>query len=359
MAPTTTEPAAPRANPPAAPRANPPAVTRERLAGMMQAYKTTSLLRTGVDLGVFDALAGGPAAADTLAGRLGADIRGVRILLDALVAVALLETDPAGYQLAPGADAFLVSKNAQYLGDMVKVMCSDWEWDALKHLGEAVRHGGTVMDEHAETAEYEYWVDFAAFASAIAHPTANVMADALALWAAGRSSLDVLDMACGHGIYGYTFAQRHAGARVWSLDWPNVLPVAAGHAERLGVRDRVEPLPGDMFTVPLGGPYDLVMLTNVLHHFDEARGTELLRRARAALKPDGRLALVGFTVGDRGPAEDPAPYLFSVLMLVWTARGEVHSEAAYDRMLAASGFGGATVHSVADLPLRVLTAEPV
>jgi C-methyltransferase len=335
-----------------------PTVTRDRLAGMMQAYKTTSLLRAGVELGVFDALAEGPAAAETLAGRLGADTRGIRILLDALVAIGLVDPGEAGYRLASGGETLLVSKSPQYLGDMVKVMCSDWEWDALKRLGEAVRHGGTVMDQHAETEQYEYWVDFAAFASAIANPTAAVMADALSAWAADRPCLDVLDMACGHGIYGYTFCQRHAGARVWSLDWPNVLPVAARHAERLGVRDRVELLPGDMFSAPLGGPYDLVMLTNVLHHFDEARGIELLRRARGVLKPDGRLALVGFTVGDKGPAVDPAPYLFSVLMLVWTQQGEVHSEAAYDRMLAASGFGGATVHSVADLPLRVLTANP-
>ncbi|HKT06230.1 MAG TPA: class I SAM-dependent methyltransferase [Rugosimonospora sp.] len=333
-------------------------ITRDRLGGMMQAYKTTSLLRAGVRLGVFDALADGPVAVETLAGRLGIDARGARILLDALVAVGLVETAGTGYRLAPGAGTFLVSKSPQYLGDMVKVMCSDWEWDALKRLDEAVRRGGTVMAEHAETEEYGYWVDFAAFASAIADPTARVMCDALEPWAATRESLRVLDMACGHGIYGYTFAQRCPRARVWSQDWPNVLPVALGHAERMGVRDRVESLAGDMFSAPLGGPYDVVMLTNVLHHFSEERGIELLGRARAALKPDGKLALVGFTIGDKGPAEDPMPFLFSVLMLVWTAQGEVHSEAGYDRMLAASGFRNPALHSVADLPLRVLTAEP-
>src|SRR5262249_17618152 len=162
------------------------------------------------------------------------------------------------------------------------------------------------------------WVDFAAYASAIAVPTAQVMTDALAPWAAGRESLRVLDMACGHGIYGYTFSQRHEDARVWGLDWPNVLPVAERHAQRLGRRDRGGLVTGDMFTAPLGGPYDLVMITNVLHHFSEERATGLLRRAAEVLRPDGRLALVGFTVGDGSPATDPLPYLFSILMLVWT-----------------------------------------
>jgi C-methyltransferase len=334
------------------------ALTREQLTAMMQAYKTTALLRTAVELGVFDILADRPATAVALAEKCGSDPRGTRILLDALTAVRLLDRDGECYRLPDGAAALLARDSPQYLGDMVKVMSSDWEWDALKRLTEAVRHGGTVLDEHAETAEFDYWVDFAAYASAIAVPTAQVMSDALAPWAAGRDPLRVLDMACGHGIYGYTFCQRNPGARVCSLDWPKVLPVAERHAQRLGVHDRVELLAGDMFTAPLGGPYDLVMITNVLHHFSEKRATELLRRAAEVLRPDGRLALVGFTGGDESPAADPLPYLFSILMLVWTNEGEVHSEAGYHRMLADSGFGRPDVHRVANLPLRVLIAQP-
>jgi len=333
-------------------------LTRKRLTEIMQGYKTTALLRTAVELGVFDALTDGPATAGTLADKLGTDPRGARILLDALAAVHLLDKDEAHYRLPAGAENLLTRRSPHYLGDRVKVMSSDREWDALKRLTEAVRHGGTVLDEHAETAEFDYWVDFAAHASAIAAPTARVMSDALAPWAAGRESLRVLDIACGHGIYGYTFCQRNPGARVSSLDWPNVLPVAAGHAERLGVRDRVEFIAGDMFTAPLGGPYDLVMFTNVLHHFSEKRAVELLRRAAEVLRPDGRLALVGFTGGDEGPAADPFPYLLSILMLAWTNEGEVHSEAGYHRILAESGFSRPDIHRVADLPLRVLIAQP-
>jgi heme-degrading monooxygenase HmoA len=52
------------------------------------------------------------------------------------------------------------------------------------------------------------------------------------------------------------------------------------------------------------------------------------------------------------------PYLFSILMLVWTNEGEVHSEAGYNRMLAEAGFSRPDIHKVADLPLRVLIAQP-
>jgi SAM-dependent methyltransferase len=324
---------------------------------MMLAYKQTAVLRTAVDLGVFAVLSGGRADAAVVAERIGAERRGTRLLLNALAALGLLDTSGDGYALTEGARAHLVPGTAGYVGDMVKVMASTWEWDALKSLPAAVRRGGTVLDEHAETPGYRYWHDFAAYAGAVAGPTAETAAAALRDWAGERPRLRVLDMACGHGLYGFTLARQQPQAEVWSLDWPSVLSVTRRQAERLGVVDRMRPIPGDMFTVPLGGPYDVVMITNVLHHFSEARSTALLRRAADVTVPGGKIVLVGFTLDDRPPALDPEPHLFSILMLVWTFQGEVHSVPAYHRMLAAAGFTEAEVVTVASLPLRVIIAE--
>jgi hypothetical protein len=333
-----------------------PALNRARLFQMMQAYKETSLVKTGVELGVFDALAGGALDVDAVSDAFGGDPRGTRILLNALAALRVVETDGERFWLAPGAGELLVRDNPGYVGDMVHVFASDWEWDALKSFDAAVRKGGTVLDEHAETPEYKYWEDFAAYAPIVARPTADVLANAIESWASDRDRLDVLDMACGHGVYGYTVAQRYPQARVWSLDWENVLEVAASHAEQMGVRDRTNLITGDMFEVPLDGPYDLVLITNVLHHFSEERATELLTRAASVIKPDGRVGVVGFTTSDALPADDPAPHLFSVLMLAWTSEGEVHSEAAYQEMYQAAGLEQPTIHTVAGLPFRVLLA---
>ena len=344
----------------AAERVASPPVTRPSrpdLFAMMLAYKQTAVLRAGIELGVFAALAGGPASAEVVAGRIGSDPRGTRLLLNALAALGLLDTSGTAYTLTSGARAHLVPGTAAYVGDMVKVMASGQEWDALKILPDAVRRGGTVLEEHAETPEYGYWQDFAAYAGAVAGPTAETAATALDDWATARPQLRVLDMACGHGLYGFTLARHQPAATVWSLDWPTVLPVTRRHAERLGVADRMREIPGDMFTVPLGGPYDLVMITNVLHHFSEERATELLTRAAAVTTPGGKIVLVGFTVDDRPPALDPEPHLFSILMLVWTFRGEVHSVPAYRRMLATAGFTGGDVVSVPSLPLRVIIAD--
>ena len=149
------------------------------------------------------------------------------------------------------------------------------------------------------------------------------MADTVAPWAAGRSGLSVLDVACGHGQYGFAVASRLPGSRLTCLDWPAVLAVTRENAARAGLADRVEYRSGTCTTEP-GGPYDVIVISNVLHHFAEARAGALLTRLAGLLRPGGRLVVVvGFTVDeDVPPVADPRPHLFSLHMLTLTPEGE-------------------------------------
>ncbi|MCG5218883.1 methyltransferase [Streptosporangium soli] len=331
--------------------------TRQDIVAMMQAYRQTSLLRAGVELGVFDGIASGAHTAADLAERLNTDPRALRILLNALAAIGLLKADGRRFDLPADVRRHLVQDSPGYLGQMVRIFASDWEWDALKVLADAVRRGGAVVDVHAETPNFSYWEDFATHATPATGPTAALIADVLAPWMSARNGVELLDVACGHGLYGYTIAQKEPRIRVNSLDWANVLPIAERNAEKMGVRDQCSFIEGDMFTTPLGGPYDLALVTNVLHHFSAQRAAELLGRVHESLAPDGKLVIVGFVIGDQPPAQDPPPYLFSVLMLSWTSDGEVHSEQEYTEMLGKSGFVDPVFHALPGLPLHVIIAD--
>ncbi|MCX3062455.1 class I SAM-dependent methyltransferase [Streptomyces sp. GXMU-J5] len=168
--------------------------------------------------------------------------------------------------------------------------------------------------------------------------------------------MKVLDVGCGHGLTGCILAERHPAARVDAQDWSSVLAVAEANAERLGVRDRVRLLPCDAFDVPLDGPYDLIVVGNLLFHFAPDRAAELVRRLAGALKPDGRPVTVGFTTGDQSPAQEPHAHLLGLLLLSWTAGGELHSTEAYGAMPAAAGLTGTELTARPGLPLRVQVA---
>src|SRR5215475_1013794 len=103
---------------------------------------------------------------------------------------------------------------------------------------------------------------------AMMFPTAQAIT-ALVSPVSGR----VLDVAAGHGLFGILLAQKNPGVRVTALDWPKVVEVAKRNADRMGVGDRYATITGDAFKVELQGPYDLILLTNLLHHFSAEQCT--------------------------------------------------------------------------------------
>lgn len=328
----------------------------EQLMGMVQGAQAAAVIKAGVELGVYEQLARGRRDAEGLARAIGADARGTRILLDALAALGLLLRVEGEYGLAPVAAAHLVPGGPAYLGDSIRLFTSEHLWGSWMTLPQAVRCGGTVLEAHAETPEHPFWEDFARWTGGMAGQAGARLAELLAGWAGSRRPLEVLDVACGTGLYGYSLAAAQPHARVTSLDWPNVLEVTRTWAERLGVQERVRFLPGDCFTVELGGPYDLAIMSHIFHHFDPPTCARLLARVAAALAPGGRLAIHEFVPGDAPPAADPGPYMFSTTMLVWTRQGEAHDLQRYRELLAEAGFAEPEVHASGGLPTRFLLA---
>src|SRR2546422_11482709 len=78
----------------------------------------------------------------------------------------------------------------------------------------------------------------------------------------------VLDIAAGQGMFGITIAKQNPNAQITAVDWAPVLQVAKENAAAAGVTDRVSMRPGSAFEADLGEGYDIVLLTNILHHFD-------------------------------------------------------------------------------------------
>jgi C-methyltransferase len=325
--------------------------------GTLLAYKQSAMLRAGIELGVFGRLAKQPATADEVARDLELAPRGARLLLNALVCIDALEEADGTYRLAPVVAEALDPAREGYLGRMSRILTSQWEWEAMGRLTEAVLRGGPVIAEHVDHLDFPYFEEFAAHAGAVSEPTATRVAATIHDWAAQRERLHILDLACGPGVYGFTIAQQHPHARVWSVDNAQVLEVAQKHAARLGVADRVGTIAGDMFTLDLGGPYDVVLITNVLHHYSPERATELLRRAAAVTNPGGKLILVGITA-DEGPVRNsPDAHLFSLLMLVWTEHGEAPSVGYFRELLSATGYRDMQVHRQAGQPMRIVVAD--
>jgi ubiquinone/menaquinone biosynthesis C-methylase UbiE len=155
--------------------------------------------------------------------------------------------------------------------------------------------------------------------------------------------LRILDIAAGHGLFGIAFATANKQVEVTALDWKAVLEVAKENAAKAGVADRYSTIEGSAFDVDFGSGYDLILLTNFLHHFDPPTCETLLRKVHAALADGGKAVTLEFVPNeDRVTPPDSAG--FSMIMLTSTPSGDAYTFSELEKMFANAGFSHSVIH---------------
>jgi len=316
------------------------------------AYQRTAALRTAVDLGLFTAIGPGGATASDAAQKCGAAERGVRILCDYLTIVGLLTKQDSLYNLTPDSAMFLDRNSPAYLGGTLHFLLSPTIMEGFQNLTEAVRKGGTALPGQGTVEDaHPVWVDFARAMMPLMMMPAQLMAKSIQC--DPHKKMKVLDIAAGHGIFGITLAQQNPNLEVVALDWPDVLAVATENAQRMGVADRHSTLPGSAFDVDFGSGYDLVLITNFLHHFDIPTCESLLKKVYAALVEGGRAATLDF-VPNEDRISPPAAAAFSLMMLAGTPSGDAYTFSQYDSMFRNAGFKRSELHALQPSPNQLI-----
>jgi 2-polyprenyl-3-methyl-5-hydroxy-6-metoxy-1,4-benzoquinol methylase len=318
----------------------------------ISAYQRTEALRAAIELDLFSFVAAGRRTATELAEACQAAPRGIRILADNLTIIGFLHKHGDRYELTGDSQVFLDRASPAYVGDAARFMLAPDLRASFHQLTAAVRRGGTtISDEGTVSDDNPIWVEFARAMAPLMQMPARLLADLVG--GDARQPLRVLDVAAGHGVYGITIAERYPQAHVTALDWPNVLAVAEENARRAGVAGRYALRPGSAFDVEWGGPYDIVLLTNFLHHFDVRTCDQLAAKAHTALAPGGRALTLDF-IPEPDRITPPPTATFALVMLATTAHGDAYTFEEYQAMFARAGFLRSEFH-----PLPPTTQQAV
>ncbi len=275
--------------------------------------------------------------------KLSAPPRGVRILCDYLTIIGLLSKRGSSYALTPDSAMFLDRRSPACMASAARFLNAADVMGNFHDIAGVVRRGGPGENHSTVAPENPVWVEFARSMAPMMRMPAEFISELVS--AGGGVSGKTLDIAAGHGLFGIAIARRNPNLQIVALDWAAVLEVAKENAQNAGLADRYQTIAGDAFSVDLGSGYDLVLLTNFLHHFDQPTCESLLRKVYAALKPGGRAVTLDF-VPNEDRVSPPGTASFAMIMFGTTQSGDAYTFSEYEKMFRNAGFSSSEAHSM-------------
>jgi len=257
------------------------------------------------------------------------------LLLNALVAMQLLKKDGDSYGNSTVSAIHLVRNSAQYVGHLL--LLHDAEWDNWGKLEQTIRTGQRLVDRHV----FETDPDLGSNVLAVLHRIGQQSGPDLAKRLQLSGPVRFLDLGGGAGTNAIAFCQAYPELTATVFDLPATLQLTERMVKEAGLESRITLRPGDFNKDGLGGPYDVVLMSDILHYQDLSTNAGLVKWVWDHLAPGGRLVIKDRFLNETGtsPAWTTA---FAVHILVNTERGGCYKTADAVQWMGEAGFQAVT-----------------
>jgi len=270
-------------------------------------FWSARVILTANNLRVFDQLKTLKSACD-LAASIKTDARATEILLDALTGLGLLKKTKNTYRNSPMANRLLVSGTPYYQGDILRH--ADNLWTNWSNLDEIIKTG--------QPARKIFEAD--AFIRGM-HNVAVMKAKKVVKLIELTEVKKALDLGGGPGTYSLEMAKKVDSVTLYDL--PATVVIAKDIVGKSGITN-ISFVEGDFVTDAIGGKYDLIFISQVLHSFSCSTNMRILEKVFNALNPIGLVVIHEFLL-DKDLTSPVQGSLFSVNMLVNTHGGRCYS----------------------------------
>lgn len=322
----------------------PPATARDALTTVLLGHNAFQYMRAGVELGLFEFLAGEPdATRERIAEELKLQDRSVDILLLGVTSLHLVDRTGNGYRNA-AAVTELITTGHWELVKAVVAFEAYITYAGLADFTESLRANSNVglrrfpgqgktlyhrLTENPELLQVFYHFMGTWSATASGH---------LTRYADFGPSKRVLDIGGGDATMAIAVARANPHVQVTVLEIPGVTDLARKRVDEAGLSDRIEVQEGDIFADSYPTGHDTVMFVHQLQIWPQERNTKLLRTAHAATPADGRVLIMNSMSEDTGDGPLMAALASPFFAAVAGEGGMIYPWYKYEESLRAAGF---------------------
>lgn len=290
----------------------------------------TATLHAAVKLDLFTHLADTPLSTDHLAKTIGADQRGMAMLLHALVAMDLLTKEGETFRCTESSRVWLSKNSDSYMGHIILHhynLVTGWH-----RLDEAVMTGAPVRSRLSHDAVDKERENFLMGMYNLASLIAPRLATQINL--AGRKRL--LDLAGGPGTYAIHFCKQNPEITAVVFDLPTTRPFAEQTIQKYGLSERISFISGDITSDEVGNGYDVIWVSHLLHSESPEKSAGIIQKATGSLNSGGLLLIQEFILDD-DKTSPLFPTLFSLNMLIGTPAGQAYSQSELATIMNGAG----------------------
>jgi 2-polyprenyl-3-methyl-5-hydroxy-6-metoxy-1,4-benzoquinol methylase len=239
----------------------------------------------GESLEIFKVLSKGPLKLKAIAKKIRCHEKGLFILLQALSGFSYLDYSSLSlkYSLSKKAKKWVDPQSKFYVGNYLRF--NYFRWKMIDHLEQVIRTGKSVGLHQAlqKKSDWELYIkgllDFA-----------NVTAHEIFQKIKFKNPKAIMDIAGGHGRYSIYLCEKYSSIKKATLiDLPQSVAVAKKLVRKYGFQKCFNFVSGNLLKTEFEKGQDVILIFNILHHFDEVNNQKIIARAAAALNPGGKL----------------------------------------------------------------------
>ncbi|MBL8023639.1 MAG: methyltransferase domain-containing protein [Elusimicrobia bacterium] len=318
----------------------------DRLAQLGMGFRGFRALTLAIELEIFDSLEMAHGRLEFLSQKLCLLPHHLSQLLDVLVALGFLTKKANIYRHTQFSRNWFRKVGSKSMARNLKFQ--SFLVQAYADLPKTFKRGRPTQSlGRLLSRRKDFLTDYIAGMAEIAKGPSIVLAKSIDL----RGVRQILDVGGGHGLFSLALLKKKSTLHADILDFPSTLEMTKKFIPSRRYKGRVSFLKGDYRSTPFRRRYyDLILFSHVLHDEDPSTILLLLKKARAALAPTGKILIHDFFTNEEGLTP-----LFSLLLgfqlASYTTAGRCYSVKDLRFWLRETGFKSLWVKTInANLP---------